>query len=55
MNYCEEYISRAYTVAELIEILSTLNPDASIEVSAHERSVDCEVWYDECTRTVILK
>ena len=55
MIYSEEYISRAYTISELIEILSTLNPEASIEVSATEHSIDCEVWYDEGTRTVILK
>lgn len=55
MIYNEEYISRAYNVRELISILGTLNPEASLEVHAPEHSADCEVWYDKNTNTVILK
>ena len=55
MIYNEEFIGRAYNIAELIEILGNLNPEASLEVSAPEHSADCEVWYDEGTRTVVLK
>ena len=55
-----EYISRAYTVEELINILSNDVPEgadiqlASWSVAAHSSPI-VEVWYDESNRTVILK
>lgn len=56
MIYNEEYVSRAYTVDQLIYILSTELPgDAEIEVAGGDRAPDVEVWYDKDTNTVILK
>jgi hypothetical protein len=56
MIYNEKYVSRAYTVEQLIYILSTEVPkDAELEVSAGDRAPDVEVWYDKGTNTVILK
>jgi hypothetical protein len=56
MIYDEEYISRAYTVEELINILSNDVPKyASIEIVCSERTPVVEVWYDKGTNTVILK
>ena len=56
MIYNEKYVSRAYTVEQLIYILSTEVPkDAELEVSAGHRAPDVEVWYDKGTNTVILK
>ena len=52
----EKYVSRAYTVEQLIYILSTEVPkDAELEVSAGDRAPDVEVWYDKGTNTVIFK
>ena len=51
-----EYISRAYTVEELIDILNNDVPEyADIVAGGGERSSDVEVWYDDSTNTVILK
>ena len=48
-----EYISRAYTVEELINILKHDVPEyADIEING---SSIIEVWYDDSTNTVILK
>lgn len=58
MIYKEGYVSRAYTVEQLIYILSTEIPkDADIEVDASygEHTLSVEVWYDKDTNTVILK
>lgn len=56
MIYNEEYVSRAYTVEQLIYILSTELPgDADIETAVAEHSLSVEVWYDKDTNTVILK
>ena len=58
MIYKEEYVSRAYTVDQLIYILNTEVPkDADIEVDASygEYTLSVEVWYDKDTNTVILK
>ena len=56
MIYKEEYVSRAYTVEQLIYILSTEVPkDADIETAIGEHSLSVEVWYDKDTNTVILK
>lgn len=55
-----EYISRAYTVEELISILSNDVPEgadikiASWSVATHSSPI-VEVWYDESNHTVILK
>lgn len=56
MIYNEEYVSRAYTVEQLIYILNTEVPkDAELEVAGGDRAPDVEVWYDKGTNTVILK
>ena len=55
MIYNEEYIGRAVTIYELMDFLTKVPIDATIEVSAPEHSADCEVWYDKNTNTVILK
>ena len=57
MIHNEEYISRAYTVEELISILSNDVPDgAGITIAAGGGNrITIEVWYDESTNTVILK
>lgn len=61
-----EYISRAYTVEELINILSNDVPEGLYVAKSTDtkiaggpvvssRSPIVEVWYDESNRTVILK
>lgn len=56
MIYNEDYIALATTVDQLIYILSTEVPkEAAIEIAGGERSPDCGIWYDEDTKTVILK
>lgn len=57
MTHNEEYISRAYTVEELISILSNDIPEgASITIAAGGGNrIAIEVWHDESTNTVILK
>jgi hypothetical protein len=53
----EEYISRAYTVEELVNILSNDVPKgANITIAfGGGNRIAIEVWYDECINTVILK
>ena len=56
MTYNEEYVSRAFTVDQLIFILDRYVPkDADVEIAVGERHLDVEVWYDKDTNTVILK
>ena len=56
MIYNEVYVSRAYTVEQLIYILNTEVPkDADIETAVVTPSLSVEVWYDKDTNTVILK
>ena len=55
-----EYISRASTVEELIDILKNDVPSgADIKLAGWSTTAKCspivEVWYDESNRTVILK
>ena len=61
-----EYISRAYTVEELIDILKNDVPEGLYVAKSTDtkiaggpvvpsRSPIVEVWYDESTHTVILK
>ena len=55
-----EYISRAYTVEELIDILKNDVPSgADIKLAGWSTTANCspivEVWYDESANTVILK
>jgi len=53
MSSCEEYISSARTIEDLINILKTDVPEyADIEING---SSIIEVWYDESINTVILK
>jgi hypothetical protein len=53
----EEYISRAYTVEELVNILSNdVLAGANITIAAGGGNrIAIEVWYDESINTVILK
>jgi hypothetical protein len=53
----EEYISRAYTVEELVSVLSNDIPKgANITIAfGGGNRIAIEVWYDECINTVILK
>ena len=57
MSSCEEYISRAYTVEELVNILSNDVPKgANITIAfGGGNRIAIEVWYDESINTVILK
>ena len=56
MIYNEEYVSRAFTVGQLIFILDRYVPkDADVETVVGEHSLSVEVWYDKGTNTVILK
>ena len=56
MSSCEEYISRAYTVEELIDILKNDVPDgANIIMGGVGKRIVVEVWYDESINAVILK
>jgi hypothetical protein len=56
MSYGEQYISTAYTIKELVEILSNDVPEyADIEIASGERSTIVEVWYNEGTNTVVLR
>jgi hypothetical protein len=57
MIHNEEYISRAYTVEELISILSNDVPKgANITIAAGGGNrIAIEVWYDESTNTVVLR
>ena len=58
MIYKEDYVSRAFTVDQLIFILDRYVPkDADVEVDASygEHTLSVEVWYDKDTNTVILK
>ena len=53
MSNCEEYISCARSIEELIDILKNDVPEyADIEIAG---SSIIEVWYDDSTNTVILK
>jgi hypothetical protein len=53
----EEYISRAYTVEELVNILSNdVLAGAGITIAAGGGNrITIEVWYDESINTVILR
>jgi hypothetical protein len=57
MIHNEEYISRAYTVEELVNILSNDVPKgANITIAfGGGNRIAIEVWYDESINTVILK
>jgi hypothetical protein len=57
MIHNEEYISRAYTVEELISVLSNDIPaGANITIAfGGGNRIAIEVWYDKGTNTVILK
>ena len=59
MIYNEEYVSRATTVDQLVDIIITygIPGSATIEVDAAygEHTANVEVWYDKDTNTVILK
>jgi hypothetical protein len=57
MIYNETYVGTARDVYDLIVLLTdeAIPKDAFLEVSAPEHSANCEVWYDESTRTLILK
>jgi hypothetical protein len=57
MIHNEEYISRAYTVEELVNILSNDVPKgASITIAAGGGNrITIEVWYAESINTVILR
>ena len=53
MSNCEEYISCARSIEDLINILKYDVPEyADIEING---SSIIEVWYDDSTNTVILK
>lgn len=53
MSSCEEYISNARSIEDLINILKHDVPEyADIEING---SSIIEVWYDDSTNTVILK
>jgi hypothetical protein len=57
MIHNEEYISRAYTVEELVSVLSKDIPKgANITIAfGGGNRIAIEVWYDESINTVILK
>ena len=57
MIYNEEYVSRAFTAGELVNILKYRIPsNASVEMATNYESTPMvEVWYDKDTNTVILK
>ena len=57
MIYNEEYVSRAFTVGELVEILKYRLPsNATVEMATnYDHTPMVEVWYDKDTNTVILK
>ena len=56
MSSCGEYISRAYTVEELIDILKNDVPaGANIIMGGGDKRIVVEVWYDESINAVILK
>lgn len=56
MIYNETYLGLASNVDELMDILRTKVPGvATIEQAGGDRAPDVEIWYDECTNTVILK
>lgn len=57
MIHNAEYISRAYTVEELVNILYKDVPEgASITIAAGGGNrIAIEVWYDESINTVVLK
>lgn len=57
MVYEEKQVGTATTVNELIKLLGDerIPLGATVDVAASCHMSDAEVWYDEDTRTVILK
>ena len=56
MTYNEKLIGTAWSVGELLTILSTVpNSSTTIELKYSGYTSGVEIWYDEGTNTVILK